>query len=756
MRSENQATLVAYRFSGKEARWMTNLWAPTSRKSLPRRLGMSTASGESLCVRHEISQHAIEAMADDHPAYARWLRIVLLRLLVKTPALGAVKGGVSYELSRTCEFLGFTNFENFAEGRSLSDVRAELSVLLENWEAELGEGNHFPRTLETNLQALAAVVGLNRTEMDLLGLAVLIHAENVLDNACSLLGTNLSGYNIERVLAPMLGLAPDVVAHALQRSEKLATSGLLSIDLAGQGALFALLDLLTQAFASRMLLPQTDIRKILEGFVKPVSAGGLSHRDYPHVQPDLIICLGLLKHAAETNAAGTNILIYGKPGTGKTEFARMLVNELQYQLMAISPTNSAGAPVAPIRRVRNFRITQAFFQQSPAVILFDECEEILSPVNPHDPGEDETTVPRKSWINHVLETNLVPTIWIANSVRGFDEAYLRRFSFCMEMPMPSQQQREDMMTVMFNGLIGSELKAKMTHHQESSPALLTQTARVMRAICGDMPASDRDNLAIHLMNSTLKAQEKKEILSPCQGTLSAKGFEPGWINTSVDLGQLRDCLLVSRSGRLCIYGPPGTGKTAFGKWLAKALDMPHMVIKASELLRHYVGETEQHMAQAFEAARQQKALLQFDEVDSFLQDRHKASKQWEITQVNEMLTQMESFQGVFIASTNLFDNLDEASLRRFDLSIKFDFMKPDTAWKMFSQTCEMLGLPCTPLMKDRLQTMMYLTPGDFEQVLRRARLLPLRGAEEMLEALSSAVKLKKAHTARPIGFCNLI
>ena len=49
-------------------------------------------------------------------------------------------------------------------------------------------------------------------------------------------------------------------------------------------------------------------------------------------------------------------------------------------------------------------------------------------------------------------------------------------------------------------------------------------------------------------------------------------------------------------------------------------------------------------------------------------------RSWEVTGVNEMLTQMESFAGIFIASTNLRDNLDQAALRRFDLKIKFDFL----------------------------------------------------------------------------------
>lgn len=52
----------------------------------------------------------------------------------------------------------------------------------------------------------------------------------------------------------------------------------------------------------------------------------------------------------------------------------------------------------------------------------------------------------------------------------------------------------------------------------------------------------------------------------------------------------------------------------------------------------YVGETEQNIAKAFKEAKDKKALLIFDEADSFLQSRTNAQRSWEITQVNEMLT----------------------------------------------------------------------------------------------------------------------
>lgn len=65
--------------------------------------------------------------------------------------------------------------------------------------------------------------------------------------------------------------------------------------------------------------------------------------------------------------------------------------------------------------------------------------------------------------------------------------------------------------------------------------------------------------------------------------------------------------------------------------------------------------TEKNLARVFLEAEQDGALLMIDEIDSFLRDRKEAQRPWEVTQVNEMLTQMESFPGIFIASTNLME-----------------------------------------------------------------------------------------------------
>ena len=72
-----------------------------------------------------------------------------------------------------------------------------------------------------------------------------------------------------------------------------------------------------------------------------------------------------------------------------------------------------------------------------------------------------------------------------------------------------------------------------------------------------------------------------------------------------------------RSARLCLYGPPGTGKTAYGRWLAQALDIPLLVKRASDLQSMWVGECEKNIARVFREAEQDGALLLIDEVEAF-------------------------------------------------------------------------------------------------------------------------------------------
>lgn len=193
-------------------------------------------------------------------------------------------------------------------------------------------------------------------------------------------------------------------------------------------------------------------------------------------------------------------------------------------------------------------------------------------------------------------------------------------------------------------------------------------------------------------------------------------------------------------------------KKAFGRYIAQALDLPLMVKRASDILSPFIGIAEKNIAQMFQDAADEGAVLLLDEADTFLQDRKGAQRSWEISEVNEMLTQMESFEGIFIASTNLMSSLDEAALRRFDLKMRFDYLKSDHAWLIFIDTANLLGFVADDKFKSSLTRLRQLTPGDFSTVARQGRLRKICNSHELFHRLEAECAAKTHGQKRTIGF----
>lgn len=627
-------------------------------------------------------------------------------------------------------------------------VMSELRLLHQKAEKQWAK-IPLPACLRSNVVRLSDLVGLSATDCRILEFAVSIQNERILDDTADWLG-QLSSVKLCHVLSVILALPEPEIRSSLGAQGLLARSGLVSMARNGTSTLRGKLDLLSDGFADLMATSEADPVSLLRGTVSAAGPAQLSLTDYAHIQPSLEILQPYLHHAAATGRRGVNIFLHGAPGTGKSQLARALASDLSCELFEVASEDAEGDPVNGERRLRAFRTAQSFFAQRRALIAFDEVEDVFNDGEGFF-GRKSTAQTRKAWINRMLEDNPVPALWLSNSIRGLDPAFIRRFDMVFELPVPPKKQREGILLKSCGDLLDAASISRIAEAESLAPAVVAKASSVVRSISSDLGRERSAAAFERLICNTLEAQGHRPIVRHDPNRLP-EVYDPFFIHADVDLAGIATGLIAARSGRLCLYGPPGTGKTAYGRWLAQQLDAPLLVKRASDLMSAYVGENEKNIARAFREAERDGALLLIDEVDSFLQDRRGAQRGWEVSMVNEMLTQMESFSGVFIASTNLMDGLDQAALRRFDLKVKFGFLRANQAWELLCRHCTELALePPQAELNARIACLSRLTPGDFAAVLRQHRFRPIESAVALVAALEAECVVKEG-TKRPIGF----
>ena len=630
----------------------------------------------------------------------------------------------------------------------LKAARSELRLLHLKAEKQWAKAP-LPACLRNNVRQLSDLVGLSTTDCRILEFAVSIHNERLLDDTADWLG-QISSVKVFHALSAILNLPEPEIRASLSAQGTLARSGLVSVDRSCTSTLRGKLDLLSDGFADLMASSEADPISLLRGTVSAAGPAQLKLADYSHINASLEILRPYLRHAATSGRRGVNIFLHGAPGTGKSQLARALADELGCELFEVASEDADGDPVNGERRLRAFRAAQSFFAQRRALIAFDEVEDVFDDGDSFF-GRKSTAQLRKAWINRMLEENPVPTLWLSNSIDGLDPAFIRRFDMVFELPVPPKKQRERILQENCGDLIDACIISRIAEAESLAPAVVAKASSVVRSIRDDLGQMGCASAFERLISNTLEAQGHRPIVQNDPNRLP-EIYDPGFIHADADLASVAAGLIATRAGRLCLYGPPGTGKTAYGRWLAEQLGIPLLIKRASDMMSMWVGENEKNIARAFRQADQDGALLLIDEVDSFLQDRRGAQRGWEVSMVNEMLTQMESFSGVFIASTNLMTGLDQAALRRFDLKVKFDFLRPEQAWELVRRYCKQLQLSAPqPDLMIRTMRLERLTPGDFAAVMRQHRFRPIESPATLISALEAECAVKEGGKAA-IGF----
>ena len=601
-----------------------------------------------------------------------------------------------------------------------------------------------PDRTARRLQTLGETVGLNRTDLDILELLLRYRTqpiiESMVDDIFGRATRCITPFNLRGLALPALLNASARAIHGRLRDDApLVRSGLVTVDSDGDLNVVGRLNRLVTAPGGARL----DVNRLL---FRAASSSELGWSDFDHVARDRGHVADVLSGALQAGAAGVNVLLYGPPGTGKTELCKVLAEHLGAALYSVGESDEEGGEPLRGERLQELRLAQRLLGgDRHSLLLFDEMDDLLSGAWPDfDPfGLSFAPRPRnggsKVFMHRLLEQAPVPTLWTMNDARHVSPAILRRMMFALELrrPTPRVRARIWMRQLERHGIEAQTCDAlSLAREFEATPGVAAG-ATAAAALSGGGVASVRHGVR---SLSRVLGGEKPPQAAPAR-------FDPTLIRCDSDPAALADRLVRGGEGHfsLCLQGPPGTGKSAFVRYLAERLGLEVMQKRASDLLSPWLGETEHRITDAFAEARDTGAFLVFDEADSLLGDRRLAERSWEVSQVNEMLTWMESHPLPFACTTNFGRHLDPATLRRFVFKITLDYLAPAqvaTAFRGYFDLAPPAGL----------SDLAALTPGDFAVVRRKAEIL---GRLEEPEAIAAMLREEcdaKPDRARAIGF----
>lgn len=615
------------------------------------------------------------------------------------------------------------NFKTlYKSQKKIADLRGEEFAFKINKKIKSLK-NIAPSLIEKRLRCVYKLLALPEIEQELLGLLVRIKTDENIENFCR----NICGRSFKKKDAASLYLSikPSKLEELFDNSALLFQLGLVEREFNG--------DVYASDLIIKLLLQNiknvSDIKNIILG---KKCKSSLEWNDFTHVE-EKDFCARIFEKAVKNKEKGVNLLIYGEPGTGKTEFAKTLAQQINAEIYAI------GEKFEDVERKDSLKLACSILAKDNNVcLLIDEADDFLEEGCYFFSRKKEND---KLYVNRLLENNQTPTIWIINSIEKIDKSYLRRFTYALNFTKPNLKIRTAIWQkkLKANKLpAGYDVAKDFAIQYKLPPSFITTAVRSAKLAGGGLLEVKQS------LKSLEKAYNNGHFVMPKMTNKNC--FNPKLLNTDTDLELLttRIKTLSQRNFSLCLYGVSGTGKSAYGEYLSEILGLPIVKKKCSDLLSKWVGGTEENIASAFNEGLENQAVLIFDEADSFLQDRSEAFHSWEVTQVNEMLTQMENYPYPFVCTTNLMDSLDKASLRRFTFKVAYDYMTEEQSCMAFKHFFNIADV--------NLSHLNSLVPGDFVVVKQKAEILGLlQNKNELIKMLEQEQK-NKAPVQHKMGF----
>lgn len=462
----------------------------------------------------------------------------------------------------------------------------------------------------------------------------------------------------------------------------------------------------------------------------------LSTKEYSEYEISSYFLSDIVKETALSvmkNIDDAKILLYGASGTGKTSFAKSLAE-------------SCGKTPYLLDDNDNLWLAANSLSEDE-VLIIDESDNLFN-----EGIFDFMRDAKKSDINKKLDSIHNRCIFLSNTIKHVDKSVLRRFNYIIEFKELSVSENEQIWRANLYDIDKILNDEEIKEYAQKYPLPIGIVSLALNtALKACKKTKKRKALFEEILKSHNKVRNGKS-----RKTKPKSNFDTALLNTDIPVETIKSYIdtyskMKDKNIRcgLLFHGIPGTGKTEFARYLAELSGYEHITLRVSDFLSPYVGETEQNIADIFRRAEENNTVLIFDEADSLLLDRKGARYSWEVTQVNEFLAQLDSYKGIFIATTNFVKNFDMAAMRRFDWKVEFKALEKDKIYKAFN--CFFPNINFNDY-KNKIYSLKNITAGDIAVLSSKFKFIDKPDAKSIIEQAEIEMKYKENHTQKSVGF----
>ena len=626
-------------------------------------------------------------------------------------------------------------------GSMTPDSLEGIADYLQQFEKHVAAFDYEKCATDRTIYALADSLELTPSEWSLLRLVIACSEFHTLEKVFDEFFSNTPYDKLVSVLAVLFYRPVEEVRSALSPESCLCQTRLLRVTHCSISRYEAGLRSriwMSDDLPYKMQIANGDLGRLVEEFAVAKSDSELTPEDFDYMGKEWEVTQNYLLGSLSRQCKGVNILVHGAPGMGKTEFVRLLVSEASASGYELRSTNIDGRMFDAETRSGNYLLVSKLLARNTAsVMIFDDADDSLSNCQSHQ----ENRVYTKAAMNQMLENNPCPTIWVANDIYAVDPSVLRRFDVTIPFKStPPVAIERQLKKILPEGSVSLQWMQSLSRAPSVTPAMVQRLGRLLDRAETQLPPEQFLNNCLQLSGIELEKPPKDT-------------FERSFCNALPDVHTVCKFLEQSSSSRLLLHGPTGTGKTALARHLCMSMKLQARMLRPSDILGSYVGETERNIARVFTTANPREDLLVLDEFEALAADRRGAHRNWEVSQVSELLNRLDEYEGRIIACTNLVESIDPAIRRRFHLKARVSNLTIQQRIALVQEKTEALQLQLPEQLKSRIVTMEGLAYGHVWNATQVARFSPPSDAEGFLGLLEAELVATSGERPRAIGFC---